>query len=778
MAEGRIKWFNQQKGLGFIERQGKGDLFVHINQWRGPGKPKNGQHVTFIEGIGPKGRPEAQNVNAVTVTATQPKRSRHSDGYRFLNPYNFVRPLPQPETGTEPLLDRCPPPPHDRYVGLSGRLTCELTAVSPLFTADSEAAEQDKKKHITLRFFQYDGKPAIPGSSLRGSIRSLFEAATNSCSGVFDGRRRLSYHLEAHKAPQLVPARVEKENGKWQLRLLTGTTPLQIGRIPYGRQYAAWLHAFWPTEPSGTLKKRDPNNRERDFQRSRARGNEVDLHGMEHGAECCALLEEVTHPFPRIKFWDVREVRPVEKREELPHPKHNQRIEKGYLCLNNQNIERKHSERFFFYGSENGDEPLTLDLSPQVIQSYKDLIADYQERHAEEVRQRRQDEKPLGKTYKEDDKVKLALSRFIYQKEARNLKEGELVYAFLGGNERRSRVEFIVPVTVPRAAYERRIGELLSGYAPCQELDVLCPACRTFGWVWRTADWQSDAPDTEKPSDATVPIAYASRVRISHAQLIHDAGTFDETLSILSSPKPTTVRFYLMDKNGRNQEGWETDRVDYNADSQILRGRKFYYYHGARLSRQEYTRAGGVKDDQNRTVKGIQKPGSRFQFEVRFENLAPLELGALLWSLELEGWHHRIGMAKPLGFGSATINITNLQILDVRARYLDNKLGWQPANKELYMQQFKQAMAHYYGMPFAELDNIRDLQALLAESPDLPIHYPRISQKPLIDGKNFEWFMGNSRTGRESGPRLTLHPPAQEQEGLSLVDKYGRIHKK
>lgn len=399
MAEGKIKWFDPQKRYGRIARQGGGEIFIHINQWRGQGVPQEGQAVTFEEGIGPNGKTEAQNVTpigaaqiAATERPTRREVSRSSrgesypHGYRFLNPYNFVRPLPHPEDCQEPLLDRCPPPPHDRYVGFSGRIACELTTVTPLFVGDSEEAQKDENNHVSLRFFDLAGHSTIPGTSLRGSIRNVFEAATNSCFNIFDGRRRLSYHLEAHKSPQLVPGRIEKAGEKWQLRLLTGTTPLQVGRLPYGRQYAAWLYAFYPVEPSGTLRKNDPNDHESDFQRRRVKGGGINLHGMKHGAECYALLEEVTHPFPRIKFWDVRAIRPVSEKDKLPHPKRSQRVEKGYLCLTNQNIERKHSERFFFRADDNTTGPLTVSVNSKVIQQYEDLINDYQERHVDEVK--------------------------------------------------------------------------------------------------------------------------------------------------------------------------------------------------------------------------------------------------------------------------------------------------------------------------------------------------------------------------------------------------------
>lgn len=60
---GTVKWFNDEKGYGFIEREGEKDVFVHFRQIVGSGRRslKEGQQVQFTLGEGLKG-PQAENV--------------------------------------------------------------------------------------------------------------------------------------------------------------------------------------------------------------------------------------------------------------------------------------------------------------------------------------------------------------------------------------------------------------------------------------------------------------------------------------------------------------------------------------------------------------------------------------------------------------------------------------------------------------------------------------------------------------------------------------------
>ena len=100
-----------------------------------------------------------------------------------MNPYDFV-PLPDEVQREAPLM-------HHRFQQHVGTIRCRLIAVTPIFIPATQAAGN------TQRFIvcQHTGLPVIPGSSLKGVIRSVAEAVSPSCIGLsgelFDNRGNL-----------------------------------------------------------------------------------------------------------------------------------------------------------------------------------------------------------------------------------------------------------------------------------------------------------------------------------------------------------------------------------------------------------------------------------------------------------------------------------------------------------------------------------------------------------------------------------------------------------
>ena len=225
------------------------------------------------------------------------------------------------------------------------------------------------------------------------------------------------------------------------VRLLPGFTPLAHGQRPQGEQYAAWV----PRYLDQTLRQ--------------SKTASLTSEAYNH---CANVLPGIVLEH-KAKYWLGSAPTPIPsaisasgawRRSAKTRPCSSNIAGPviglcGYLCINNQNIENKHDERFFFHGEDLRVEA-RVELTEEVRKAYEVLIRDYQDCHAATLRRRQH---PA-----QEENGDPAISRFIIDRDAGNLRDGDLVYVL---TDRKQQVLDIVPVSVPRITYKSSIAHRL-----------------------------------------------------------------------------------------------------------------------------------------------------------------------------------------------------------------------------------------------------------------------------------------------------------------------------
>ncbi|NNV06834.1 TIGR03986 family CRISPR-associated RAMP protein [Geobacillus sp. C56-T2] len=633
----------------------------------------------------------------------------------FYNPYNFVRWSPPAKQETE--LARGPAPRLLELNGYTGVIVCRLKTLSPLFIKGNIVSKTNQN-HETYEFFKSHGRHVIPGSSLRGMIRSVFEAVTNSTYTVLNEAKEnepLFYRGDSTMGARVVPARVFRNgDGQWMVKLMTGYVGKKDIRLGNRLSYAAWVLRY--------SKHWTPSNESPYHQRSIVKIPK----GVSHGSKVYAILSEQPIRRKGFFFWNVLEL--AEAPNQLSDPS---KAVEGYYYCSGLNINRKHDERFFFCADESmlkskGGYPFgknVFPLSEDVRQSYERLLQNYKEVNN-------------GK----ESKGNLQKSRHI--DEDPRLREGDLVYADL--DEQQTAVRALYPVMISRRQYQTSVLDLLPEHVrPPQSLQDLCPATRLFGWVKNRKEGNED-------------VALKSRVYISDAVIQTLRGTFSTTFPVLGTPKPTAIPMYLrpaspeapIEKVRDFKRGY-----DEGPKKATIRGRKMYLAHHdkPKWKEQEGTHL-------NISAVDVVEAGSEFVFEIRFRDLTAVELGALLWTLQLEQrMVHRLGYAKPLGYGHVKIEIDRLCIEDLKAKYMNwsfDSNEQSTAHGETdrrtdvarFIERFKQEMERAFDKPFDNIVQVADLKAILTPKPKRsPIHYP--SNGSGEDG--YKWFSNNKKVPKD-----------------------------
>lgn len=326
---------------------------------------------------------------------------------------------------------------------------------------------------------------------------------------------------------------------------------------------------------------------------------------------------------------------------------------------------------------------------------------------------------------------------------------------------------------------------LPDSHRPARSFDEFSPADRVFGWVRDGADRAGTA------YRAHLRVLPPDGAGIPPAERVHRFTPIP--LAALASPKPTQFRFYLGDKDGgplRSVGRTPADGYPAEPGRRRLRGRKVYLTHAEVLAGQPgaeeywnpearpdvpvplaagsryraFLRPADAEDTELDTwISGWVKPDTVFRVTLLVDNLSTVELGALLWLLDLPGdASMKLGLGKPLGFGAVRMAVdweaTRLYHGDrLRQRY--EMIG--PTAEPEPADRLRGLVDHYDQLLRRHLPRVRDEFLTAARGfTGVPVHYPRRTEKPT--GKSFEWFTDNER-----GPRLPLGD-LLDHEGLPL----------
>ncbi len=178
------------------------------------------------------------------------------------------------------------------------------------------------------------------------------------------------------------------------------------------------------------------------------------------------------------------------------------------------------------------------------------------------------------------------------------------------------------------------------------------------------------------------------RVQFGHAFANNTVQVDEEKKEVLSSPKASYYPNYIQQKVEKNGVGRYNTYMD---DGAKIAGWKRYPVHrGSAVSDNPPPRE--AKEDLLTKFTPI-KTGAVFTGTVRYHNLHPIELGALLSSLTFHGMSdtfHSLGMAKPLGYGKVTVTVEGIKnpeyYIGLFEAYMEEKCpGWikSPQIKEL-----------------------------------------------------------------------------------------------
>lgn len=571
----------------------------------------------------------------------------HDGGKAFINPYTFV-PLPDK-------VKRDKPHGHAKAVegGLTGYLDVEFAFRSPLMMP----VDWNIPGETTVTGTRIEERVTVPGSSVRGAVRSLFEVISSSCLSILDPDYLPVHreHLGMHPEKQLAVVDEVDSDGKV-------ISVLPTSKVVWIRAKALW-RLFGGAEGlrSGVRISFDNSDKECTYLRSfgnkdnqvtreqlTSKGESTLTKGGDWVVHVADAGTKSSHPADHIYVAAGKlETTPIRLGE---------RTWEDYRELCRRSVD--------VTGGELASRAPAWDA-----REWPEVLVKHRSKDGKET--------AIGKRRKSDGALAPGDSVWITTRR----KGGERVVTGLTMSSTWR--------NLGKGPIRDRLPD--ESLLPCRDPDELCPACATFGFIEARAEGQR--------RDQAEHNAYASHLRFG-------AFETDAPVSLrlvlpppTRSPRPSAGAFYLehLTAEGENREAGVAERGKPASHWGGLRGRsgmrriagRKFYWHGQepedtiptprQVRRAHYPKEGAP--DCQETRRWITEGTPVLKGRIHFENIDARQLGFLMFALEPQELAERAGITvngelathlgggKGLGFGTAVGRITATCIQDAAGRY-------------------------------------------------------------------------------------------------------------
>lgn len=637
---------------------------------------------------------QIENNKVIKIHFSQPKepalaipqkpRRQFANTERFLNPYNFVD-----VSDFTPKYDSID---FQKFEGYSGKIGIKMKVETPLALGDKR--EELENGHKRIGFYKRNGQPMIPSTSIKGMLRSRIETISNSCFNHDYSQDEIMNYLSRRLDPDDATNSQEIRKLKtgilvriregWKFVELDKAKILTvIDRFPDKKLSFAFSNEYGVEKISNSAgidkyvqqkhrcEKQRVNALDIDresFMVNKVNDREVNEQEMnktfayidlnEKHSNLYAIIRKLTRitdgkkrtikcSVKAVAYDPVNLERKlhlyIQGRQEELDKKHdnNERIDYAIsevYVKYSFDIDSKTQDKFFFrFGERNLEGYIAHNNGITLTNDYKSIVA------LNNILKKRKEE--LQKLYPNDSLLHYQPSK---------VRDGLLVYASIDNNE----VNYFSFSEVARKPYKYGVADIVNkmGKNVCDSYPTVCPACNIFGNVSSKG-------------------AKAGKLAISDGKIQESKGFMTTTLDVLSSPKPTFGKFYIIDNRTMENKTY---------DDNIKIGRKVYLSHG------DASLSNNVASNLNSTVE-LLKTGSSFSFSIDFVNLTAYELGLILYSLRSniknsdKKTMFSIGMGKPLGLGQLSLENRDVKLIDRKERYrsLTNLAEKKLSEKEL-----------------------------------------------------------------------------------------------